>query len=108
MSGLLFIIRRMVKSADRRGELADVTSVLCRTYCLIKAQTVDEGVPAAEREYGCSVGSAVTFSEDIHCWYISTCHSLRRFAGNRDAGGKSLRGGGTAKSPAGGGFRAVT
>ncbi|EEB1955107.1 hypothetical protein GNT71_03260 [Salmonella enterica] len=54
MSGLLFIIRRMVKSADRRGELADVTSVLCRTYCLIKAQTVDEGVPAAEREYTCA------------------------------------------------------
>lgn len=51
MSGILFIVRCMVKSADRRGELADVTSVLCRTYCLIKAQTVDEGVPAAEREY---------------------------------------------------------
>ncbi|EKC2616071.1 hypothetical protein OOO38_004552 [Salmonella enterica] len=53
-SGLLYVIRRMVKSADRRGELADVTSVLCRTYCLIKAQTVDEGVPAAEREYTCA------------------------------------------------------
>lgn len=54
MSGILFIVRCMVKSADRRGELADVTSVLCRTYCLIKAQTVDEGVPAAEREYTCA------------------------------------------------------
>ncbi len=32
-------------------------------------------------------------------WYISTCHSLRRFAGNRDAGGESLRGAGRQRVP---------
>lgn len=52
MSGLLFIIRSMVKSADRKGELTEVISVLCRAYCLIKEYT-EEGVTDAECEYTC-------------------------------------------------------
>lgn len=54
MSGFLFAIWLMVKSADRRGVLADVTSLLYRTHCLIKAHSVDESFPIAEREYTCA------------------------------------------------------